>query len=323
MVEPDWNGLKVLVDGNDPIVDVVFIHGLQGHPRNSWTNSRSAQAEYQKESRSTGKLLSRFRSSKQDIPRQDAPTKSSSDGVFWPVDLLSSDIQNARIISFGYSSKVFGFFYGANNQNSLFAHARNLLEELIRLRRQSSERKLIFAAHSMGGLIVKDVLRRARSLRDRSEYRQLYESTFACIFFGTPHRGSDKTSWALLARRLALLTLKDSNDKLIRNLEPNDEALNILREEFSQVLGDQRIKLHTLQEERGISGVKGLSGKIVEDFSSALDDVMERKQGIDADHRDMIRFSGASDPGYRKVKGIIEGAILDIEAEMTNATESE
>ena len=182
--------------------------------------------------------------------------------MFWPLDLLPSNIRNARIISFGYDSQILGFFYGANNQNSLFAHARNLLQELVALRRHDSQRKLIFAAHSMGGLLVKDVLRRARNLRDQPRYRHLYESTYACMFFGTPHRGSDKTGWAMLARRLALAVLQDSNDKLIRNLEPNDEALDLLREDFAQVLGERRIRLHTFQEERGMTGVKGLSGKV-------------------------------------------------------------
>ena len=50
---------------------------------------------------------------------------------------------------------------------------------------------------------------------------------------------------------------------------------------------------------------------------------MENRQGIDADHRHMIRFSGVSDPGYRKIKNTLEGDILDIEREQQKVMEGD
>lgn len=48
---------------------------------------------------------------------------------------------------------------------------------------------------------------------------------------------------------------------------------------------------------------------------------MEDRQGIDADHGNMVKFSGATDPGYRKVKSTLEGDVLDIEVERAKAME--
>lgn len=50
--------------------------------------------------------------------------------VFWPLDLLPDDCGNARILTWGYDSKVSHFFGGATNQSNITAHARNLLHAL-------------------------------------------------------------------------------------------------------------------------------------------------------------------------------------------------
>lgn len=49
--------------------------------------------------------------------------------------------------------------------------------------------KLIFVAHSLGGLVVKQALLLASvSLHDR--HRKILDATSGIVFFGTPHRGS-------------------------------------------------------------------------------------------------------------------------------------
>ena len=77
--------------------------------------------------------------------------------VFWPADILPHDCKSARVLTFGYDSKVSKYFKGAVNQNNLFSHAKDLLFALIRERARCRERPLIFVAHSLGGILVKDV----------------------------------------------------------------------------------------------------------------------------------------------------------------------
>ena len=62
--------------------------------------------------------------------------KSEERGIFWPLDLLPLDCANARILTWGYDSKVSHFFGGATNQSNIAAHARNLLYALARRRQE-------------------------------------------------------------------------------------------------------------------------------------------------------------------------------------------
>ena len=76
--------------------------------------------------------------------------------IFWPQDLLTQEkwCENARVLVCGYNSKVIEGYSGANKSN-LFAQSRSLLCELER--EKPSRRPVIFVAHSLGGLIVKEV----------------------------------------------------------------------------------------------------------------------------------------------------------------------
>jgi hypothetical protein len=73
------------------------------------------------------------------------------------VDLLSTDFQNARILTYGYDSRVSHFFSGPTNQNNISAHGRSLLNALELYRREFPKRPILFIVHSLGGIILKEV----------------------------------------------------------------------------------------------------------------------------------------------------------------------
>ena len=115
---------------------IVFIHGLQGHPRETWTHRTSAGSESETSTK-TGKR-SRLRTIL-DVRSKAQATVAAEQAhercVFWPFDLLRGDCPNARIITWGYNSVITKFFDGAVNQDSIFAHAKDLLFDLSRERR--------------------------------------------------------------------------------------------------------------------------------------------------------------------------------------------
>ena len=82
------------------------------------------------------------------------------------------------------------------------------------------------------------------------------------VFLGTPHRGSAYAGWGEIASNLARLALQDSNKKIIETLEVNSEVLDNIHEEFKSIVHECGTRIHSFQEARGISGMKGLHEKV-------------------------------------------------------------
>ena len=113
---------------------IIFIHGLQGHPRETWSHRTSAGSE-SKPPTKIGKR-ERFRKIFNRDPKAQpsAAEEIQERCIFWPFDLLREDCPNARIITWGYDSVITRFFDGAVNQGSIFTHAKDLLFALSRAR---------------------------------------------------------------------------------------------------------------------------------------------------------------------------------------------
>lgn len=56
--------------------------------------------------------------------------------LHWPTDLLSKDIDDARILAFGYDADVVNF-WNPVSQNRISNHAGNLLGDLSNLREET------------------------------------------------------------------------------------------------------------------------------------------------------------------------------------------
>lgn len=137
---------------------IVFIHGLGGHPKKTWEGPQATalvsddedERAVRKQSRLLGEIRTRLRSQSpgpSSIPRGSL--------AFWPADFLPKDIPNARILTYGYKADIVSGFFQANNKNSLSQHSRDLS---VKLEREiENQHPIIFVAHSLGGIIIKDV----------------------------------------------------------------------------------------------------------------------------------------------------------------------
>ena len=56
--------------------------------------------------------------------------------------------------------------------------------------------------------------------------------------------------------------LQDSNKKILKTLEVDSEVLDNIHEQFIDMVSEHGIRIHSFQEGRGISGMKGLDGKV-------------------------------------------------------------
>jgi hypothetical protein len=258
----------------------VFIHGLQGHPHKTWTsdpksaqkNSRQALALPKVPKRDKTRALSPFRLISKYIGtnsrsiREDAldntyeerNQEAGAKNIFWPRDLLKEDFPRARIMTFGYNTSITQG-YEAANQGNIFSHARDLLYGLEAKRRQSPDRDLVFIVHSLGGILVKEVLRRSEVDPDQ-KIAKIFGSTTGVFFFGTPHRGS--RDWASFGEGVAAVAGRilgvDVNTQVIHALLPSGPELEICRESFTAqwVKRGDNLTVRTFQESRGVTGTQ-------------------------------------------------------------------
>ncbi|KAI1448548.1 hypothetical protein F5Y02DRAFT_373872 [Annulohypoxylon stygium] len=318
-------GLTVLYEPEDkaPEVDIVFIHGIQGHPKTTWlwrgTDPNISSHKHKRTQNPSSLLhLPRLfrRISKRigsgsipgDGKHSNAHTEASGstyplleEGTYWPADLLPAECPHARILTWGYDSWVTKG-YNSANKNNLFGHAKDFMYAYER--NHPLDRGVIFVAHSLGGLIVKEVLRRCETSHE-SQFHNILSSTQAVIFLGTPHRGSPGfASIAEVVRNFGSTIFRfDSNEIMIRALGIDAPELELSRESFISQWSRLQFTVKTFQEALPISGVGigHLNKKVVPDISSTLDDVREHAETIPANHMDMCRYSSRTDPSYQKV----------------------
>ncbi|KAJ5135164.1 uncharacterized protein N7515_004442 [Penicillium bovifimosum] len=254
---------------DDATIDIVFVHGLNGHPHDTWT--------------------------------------SKSTGCFWPTDLLPDVLAKLRprILTYGYNANVVTFTDGTS-RDTVVSHAETFASSLAANRnlRGCSERPLIFICHSLGGLIVKRALIYSRSLsNEKTEHlRAIYVSTFGILFLGTPHNGSDIAKWGLLLQNIcnAVLPKKimESSSQLIKALRTNNETLQHINSLFVDIM--DRFHIYFFHETRS-TDVRGTREVIVDEYSAAPYMAGVERAGIEADHSHMCKFDDENAPGYEVV----------------------
>ncbi|KAK1759936.1 hypothetical protein QBC47DRAFT_338452 [Echria macrotheca] len=329
-------GISVVYEPREetPIVDVLFVHGLQGHPFKTWACPRAKSADPLPEPVASGSdarqrlrnILPRRSKRKSDEaslddamaleddephpsvspatqfrPAANAAGTRDASMIFWPADLLPKDCLNARVLVFGYDTHVTKFLSGPVNTSSIYSHSKNLLYALESGR--PLQQPLIFVAHSLGGIVVKEMLTRAAVLAE-SKSRDIVRCTRAVIFLGTPHRGSpDLANLGETARCLVSALQFQTSSTVLDLLGLKTTDLERAQESFSALWQRYGFRVKTFQESLGLTGLKlgALGKKVVPEWSSLIGDHREHPETIAANHMDMCRFSGPESPGFRQV----------------------
>ncbi|PYI10136.1 catalytic protein [Aspergillus sclerotiicarbonarius CBS 121057] len=260
---------QVYCSPEKPLVDIVFVHGLNGHPHHTWT--------------------------------------SKNNGTFWPADLLPEVLgsNRVRLLTYGYNANVTAFTDGAS-KDRIHNHAETLASGLAANRnlRNCSERPIIFVCHSLGGLVVKRTLIYCRNVSNEKieHLRSIYVSTYGILFLGTPHNGSDFAKWGLLLQNIcsAVMPKKfmESSPHLVKALKTNNETLQNINSLFADITS--RFHIYFFHETLS-SDVKGTRELIVDESSAAPYAEGVERMGIEADHSHMCKFDDDNSPGYEAV----------------------
>ncbi|KAH0348155.1 peptidase family M13, partial [Aureobasidium melanogenum] len=302
-----------------PVADIVFVHGLMGHPRDTWLYGKFPKAQptaTHKENVQKRSILQKvFGSNKSAGEKPDLSSRKSDENekyCFWPYHLLPKDdtICHARILLYGYNSEPTNFYKIATNRMTISQHANDLLHRVTRVRVQDPNRPLIFIAHSLGGIIVKRALIESRDTLRQAD-QNLLLSCRGIIFMGTPHLGADIASWGEIMSNIvgAIPGAFSTYSGILRGLKPDSEILELTSTGFNRILeqatsGRDRIQICSVQE-----GLDSLAhpDQVVPDFSSKCHrpDVEQSFFNQSANHMMMCKFSSAEDEAYKDVLGVL------------------
>ncbi|MCJ1371571.1 hypothetical protein MMC20_002789 [Loxospora ochrophaea] len=255
-------GLQILTEGINPVVDIVAVHGLNGHREKTWT---------------------------------------ASNGVQWLRDLLSKDIPNARILSWGFDANTQGSLQ--LNSKFLDEHTEALLSDLC-LERQLTKtrsRPIIFIAHSLGGIIVKSALIHSDAApRSASEWhRSVKLSTYGVLFMGTPHQGCNGVQLGKILANIASVFV-EADARALEYLEKSSRSLQQELREYGPISGEfvTKCAFETYSTKMPAGGTV----MVVPKEAAVVPGVVDAEPiPIAANHHNLVKFRSKEDEGYQKI----------------------
>lgn len=144
----------------------------------------------------------------------------------WPMEWLPEDHPNTRIIGIDYTSALTEWSLNfikycpcEKGQGHIDTRA-NTLKERLALSEVGNDRPIVWIGHSMGGLLTKIILMKAKDEAD-PKVSQLARNTRSIVFLGTPHRGSPIAKWKqhmqlLLSPSIEVKEMEEGAPKLLQ-----------------------------------------------------------------------------------------------------------
>ncbi|KAI1748731.1 hypothetical protein F4782DRAFT_345879 [Xylaria castorea] len=318
-------GLHVLYEPektDNALVDVVFIHGLGGHPIQSWQYDDSVASTTRTKTDPLGRdgslklLLKRTRSSDgkhrpATVPRNGTwqPESNASSLLFWPRDLLPMVCPEARVITWGYRTLCSGDVPVAA-QLDLFSHAKDLLWELGALRDSPDvqQRPLVLIAHSLGGIIVKEMLRQAEFSNTQNE-QDILSSTAAVILFDCPHRAVEDGPLTVTTVSMAEASFSGKAESSVFSAlcGVNNPKWGEAQDSFIRLWHHFNFVVKTYQERQG--DMERLFNSRIE--ASKPGEAREDAQSLPAHHRTICQFKSASDASFISLSKILQDIVRD------------
>ena len=220
---------------------------------------------------------------------------------FWPL-WVGADFSSLGVWTLGYQADVSAW---TSESMPLADRGTAILETLTN--EGIGDRPVIFVTHSMGGILVKQILRHATSF-GVERWESIAHQTRGIAFLATPHAGADLAGFAELAR-LVLRTNEQVGD-----LRAHHPRLRELHAWFLNFQGDQKVVCRTFCETRALRpAVLGLTlpgGVLVVDQTSAEPHVPgEVAIPLDEDHVSISKPRDRNAPLYKSLKRFIKDAL--------------
>jgi len=232
-------------------------------------------------------------------------TWTHENGAFWP-KWLATRFGATNVYTAGYDSGIFTSFLNGDGA-SLADRATTLLDRLAS--RPSSGRPLVFITHSLGGLVVKQLLRKADGAA-KARYRSIGENTLGVIFIATPHQGATAASAAC-----AIIKLLTSQS--LKQLQHGNELLLDLGGWFSNWAGKKLLAIDAYYEVNKCNGVLVVDKMTAHPHVNGCDPV-----AVQADHISITKLEDDSSQLFQSICKSIE-ELLDSHPPLPPANDGE
>lgn len=211
--------------------------------------------------------------------------------AFWPT-WLGEDVPAVGVWSLGYAVSASAW---KGHAMPLADRATNILDllELDGIGR----RPVVFIGHSLGGLLVKQLLRHAGDFGNPA-WKAIATQTKAIVFLSTPHSGVDLASWIQYIGGLLRTTVS------VEELEAHHPRLRELNAWYRGQVANLGIKTLVYCEKRPVAGILVVNETTADPGIGGVIPVP-----MDEDHVSICKPASKDSQIYRRVKGLVEEII--------------
>ncbi|KAL3840378.1 hypothetical protein ACJIZ3_024969 [Penstemon smallii] len=263
------SGSKSWLETEVPPFDIVFVHGLRGGPFKTWR-------------------LSEDKSSTKSGLVEKIDEEAGKQGTFWPGEWLAADFPHARLFSLKYKTNLTQW---SGASLPLQEVSSMLLEKLVAA--GIGDRPVVFVTHSMGGLVVKQMLYQAKAEnKDNFVY-----NTVGVVFYSCPHFGSKLADmpWRMGLVLRPAPTIGELRSGSPRLVELNDFLRQLFKKKLIDVLSFCETKVTPIVE-----GYGGWAFRMeIVPMESAYPGFGELVVLDSTDHVNSCKPLSRSDPSYK------------------------
>ncbi len=163
--------------------------------------------------------------------------------AFWPA-WLGEEFENMAVWSLGYEVSATAWKGNAMPLVDRATHVLTMLQT-----QELGQRPIVFICHSLGGLLVKQMLRHAGDFGDPT-WKAIQEQTRGIVFLSTPHSGANIASWLKYIGTLLRTTVS------VEELEAHHPRLRELNTWYRNYdASSQKIKTLVFCEKEKIAGL--------------------------------------------------------------------
>lgn len=203
--------ISPLKRANDkPVADIVFVHGMLGGAFYTWR-----QRDCVKEKRTD----------------------------CWPKDWFPEDLPQCRVMSMEYDTALTEWRSICPYESEIrtMEHRSKKMLEKAKLA-GLGDRPIIWVSHSMGGLIVKQILKLADE--NQEEFGKVSQNTKGVVFYGTPHFGTHIASYSKRIRSVLYPSIE------VQELMQDSPKLQIINDFVREKVESGKLKVLSFSESK-------------------------------------------------------------------------